>query len=578
MPKRSKGTTWFLWALNAWFTAFWLVNILTAFFACSPEKAAWSVSGKISKHKCFNVAIDVLSLSIVGCFNDAVLVLVSLKLLWDAKMSRRSRAGALFIICLGSFVVAASTLRTFYVYSAYRSYDFTWKGLEILLWGQIEVCTGIFVSSLPALNGFIVRIHRRDPEKALTISTLVSSRWWSRQSPSTRRADSRNTAWDQEAWPATTGSLPEKQAASDLEVNEDVDASLRPWLEPENDNGYSGHHVPSRISHTSSVAGGGYEAYSSRGPLPPGAEFGLLDTFETARPPAAVTSNWITRNPTTTTIVALKNPQDKDEQPEDHYAIGSKSRRPLPMVPSGQRFTRSSITTPNSLSLSPSTSQLNQKPSPRKKSSPIFGSHGLGRGLGLRDSNNSQKSPPTQYLQQQNQISDSPKPLEFLTSALSRSQHRQNIDSVTDSFGVPVIVKSPPGNRSPDDLDAIRDFQSRTRMSWSGTPFDPNPNLIHGGHAGMDATEMQREVSNDTGRQSSTLLSGQTPHLNRPGQTLQPSQSRSRRHQQRRMSSNDGSHYDRETLLASPRSDRDSFELVIQHPGSTVGSPNPSSF
>jgi hypothetical protein len=154
--------------------------ILMLIFACSPTDAYWKsfnpyYEGDFTyiNSKYSNVLSGAMSVT-----SDLWSVLLPCLMLRNFDAPRRQKIALNLIFSLGLLVVAAGSVRTYYLEELGHSVDLTWTGYDVLIWAQLETQLSLICASAPAL-----RVLFRTYLSGSMIRVLSSARSHSRPGP-----------------------------------------------------------------------------------------------------------------------------------------------------------------------------------------------------------------------------------------------------------------------------------------------------------------------------------------------------------------------------------------------------------
>jgi len=186
----TKGTYNMRWKYAIWtaitFTAAYsLAFIFLLIFSCSPTAAYWKSFNPYWKgdfHCISSKYSNVLS-GAMSIASDLYSVLLPCIMLRKFDAPRRQKIALNIIFSLGLIVVAAGSVRTYYLEKVGHSVDLTWDGFDVLVWAQLETQLSLICASAPALRVFF-RTYLSNP-----LRVFSSARSDSRQT--SRRASKR---------------------------------------------------------------------------------------------------------------------------------------------------------------------------------------------------------------------------------------------------------------------------------------------------------------------------------------------------------------------------------------------------
>ena len=130
------------------------------FISCNPFEKQWKVT---VLGRCWgpDVTTNVgLYNGVVSQFIDWVLATLPIVFLWDMLLSVRAKVGVCILIGMGFFTGVTSIVRTVMtkrVIEAGKTSDFTWIGVDLRVWGQLEILIGIIAACIPAAKPFYTK-------------------------------------------------------------------------------------------------------------------------------------------------------------------------------------------------------------------------------------------------------------------------------------------------------------------------------------------------------------------------------------------------------------------------------------
>jgi hypothetical protein len=130
----------------------------TATFACSPIASSWNLKTRVynSTH-CISIWGSFMGWSVVGALVDSTIVAMPIYLVLKLKLARSTQFGLVFVFSCGFVATAAAIAKAVTIKTAYDGFDPSWDFVPVLLAAHLEICFGIIVASLPALNSWYVR-------------------------------------------------------------------------------------------------------------------------------------------------------------------------------------------------------------------------------------------------------------------------------------------------------------------------------------------------------------------------------------------------------------------------------------
>lgn len=121
---------------------------------------------------------------VMSVVSDLYSVVLPMAMLRHFNISRRKKIALNAVFSLGLLVVAAGSVRTYYLTMLGDHHDITWLGFDIFIWADLEVQLAIICASAPALR-VLFRRYLNDP-----ISRIIGT------ASGTNRSGNRGTAVD----------------------------------------------------------------------------------------------------------------------------------------------------------------------------------------------------------------------------------------------------------------------------------------------------------------------------------------------------------------------------------------------
>jgi len=125
----------------------------TIIFQCTPIEKIWNRMG-VEGH-CFTKA-QLMGLSYAhtatSVFTDFLLVLIPVPIVWNVQLPVRQKAILTFVLTLGLFVAAASSVKFHYVINYGKAGDYLWDIVDSAFWSVLEIVVGTLCTCIPALK------------------------------------------------------------------------------------------------------------------------------------------------------------------------------------------------------------------------------------------------------------------------------------------------------------------------------------------------------------------------------------------------------------------------------------------
>ncbi|CAK1359977.1 uncharacterized protein RHO25_003321 [Cercospora beticola] len=145
------------------FTLAWtLAFILALIFNCSPTEAYWmGFSIKYTKKfSCVDTTVNNLLAGIMAVISDLYAVALPCFLMRKIQLPKAQKIGLYAVFSAGLLVVAAGSVRTYYLYQVGHSSDVSSIIFDVFVWSQLELCMGFMCASAPSLRMFGRRYFR----------------------------------------------------------------------------------------------------------------------------------------------------------------------------------------------------------------------------------------------------------------------------------------------------------------------------------------------------------------------------------------------------------------------------------
>ena len=145
------------------------VFVFMLIFACSPTEAYWKSFNltylATEDFKCGDTRYANILSGTLSIASDLWSVLLPCLMLRNFDAPRRQKVALNCIFCLGLLVVAAGSVRTYYLEKLGHTLDLTWVGFDVYVWAHLEIQLSLICASAPALralfrkhlNGSIMR-------------------------------------------------------------------------------------------------------------------------------------------------------------------------------------------------------------------------------------------------------------------------------------------------------------------------------------------------------------------------------------------------------------------------------------
>ncbi|CRK21462.1 hypothetical protein BN1723_012405 [Verticillium longisporum] len=154
-------------------------------FQCTPIRFNWEGwKGQFGQHHCMNLNALAFACAGLSILQDLIVLVLPLPQLLRLNVSRRTKAGVIFMFSLGIFILVTSCIRLRYIIVFARSSNPTWDYVDALIWSGTEISVSMIVVSLPAIRLLLSKIVPG------LFSTIASRTGWSFKT--TRQTDGQN--------------------------------------------------------------------------------------------------------------------------------------------------------------------------------------------------------------------------------------------------------------------------------------------------------------------------------------------------------------------------------------------------
>ncbi|KAH3994720.1 hypothetical protein HBH70_115880 [Parastagonospora nodorum] len=151
-----------IWVMIAFCAIYAIIFGFLLVFTCDPVVGtfhlfdlAWRFKNPVT---CRDEGAIVVACAIVGTFQDLVICLLPIFLVWNLKMPKRTKIALCGIFAIGLVTCVCGILRTYYAtYVYYYTFDITWYAYYGWIWTALEADLGVICASAPALKVFFKR-------------------------------------------------------------------------------------------------------------------------------------------------------------------------------------------------------------------------------------------------------------------------------------------------------------------------------------------------------------------------------------------------------------------------------------
>ena len=155
----SRSITWIVRFLFAFYISIFIFPIFLDFLKCKPYAASWDVSVQASGAKCLNYITVGLAVSVIYVVADAILVMIPMVVVWNLRIQKRRKVGALSLLAIGMLSCAFCIWKTAYLQSIYATPDVTCKQALCTLSLQLSTSIPFDGNALTSYRGTYSRSH-----------------------------------------------------------------------------------------------------------------------------------------------------------------------------------------------------------------------------------------------------------------------------------------------------------------------------------------------------------------------------------------------------------------------------------
>ncbi|EXJ89943.1 hypothetical protein A1O3_03010 [Capronia epimyces CBS 606.96] len=122
-------------------------------FACSPISKFWDLT--LTTGTCINRLALYKATAIFGIITDIMIIGIPIPMVVGLHISRKKKAGLLFMFTIGSATVVTSIVRLVILIQSFSTADQPWSGGPVTLWICVEANLLIMCACLPTLRQFM---------------------------------------------------------------------------------------------------------------------------------------------------------------------------------------------------------------------------------------------------------------------------------------------------------------------------------------------------------------------------------------------------------------------------------------
>ncbi|KAI9803327.1 MAG: hypothetical protein M1825_002118 [Sarcosagium campestre] len=137
----------------------WLEVELVTIFQCKPISYLWDKSGKgrcLDLRGAFSIANAPPNIGI-----DVILLAMPIGKVWQLRVEKRVKIALSGVFLLGSFVIACSAVRLYYLATLDFASDSTWNQSTFHIWTALEPAIAVVCACLPVMKPLIVGTKNR---------------------------------------------------------------------------------------------------------------------------------------------------------------------------------------------------------------------------------------------------------------------------------------------------------------------------------------------------------------------------------------------------------------------------------
>ena len=181
---RNSVSRYWIWGVISAITftvAYSLAFILTLIFNCSPTEAYWKAFSPsyTTPYTCVDTTVVNLLAGIMAIVSDLYSVFLPCMMTRHIQLPRAQKLALYIIFSLGLLAVAASSVRTYWLYKVGHSSDVSTCIFYVFVFAQLELSLGIMCTALPSMR-VLFREYLSEPLSKLK-RTVNTSRNGSRR-------------------------------------------------------------------------------------------------------------------------------------------------------------------------------------------------------------------------------------------------------------------------------------------------------------------------------------------------------------------------------------------------------------
>ncbi|KAI1856340.1 uncharacterized protein JN550_013826 [Neoarthrinium moseri] len=135
------------------------VFLLLLWLQCIPSTSYWNLFAP--ERDCIPEAPPLMGQTIVTVITDFVVYILPMPTLWALKLPLTQRIGLMTVFGLGSVVVVAGCMRSYWIYHVeVQTYDVTWEGFYLWIWAAVEVNLSVICGCAPVLKSLLFGVSQ----------------------------------------------------------------------------------------------------------------------------------------------------------------------------------------------------------------------------------------------------------------------------------------------------------------------------------------------------------------------------------------------------------------------------------
>lgn len=168
-----RGLVYWLIQALIWLNAgFYLANVLSVIFQCTPVRKAWNPS---MPGVCVDTNLNLVVTGAINVLSDALILLLPLWTIWHLKMPTQRKLGVSVVFAAGIFANFAGIMRFSLSIQIIHGFDLTFLRLQHGMWTIAEITTAICCASLPLIPRFVQLSHRKASASVPSTSLMLAA-------------------------------------------------------------------------------------------------------------------------------------------------------------------------------------------------------------------------------------------------------------------------------------------------------------------------------------------------------------------------------------------------------------------